>query len=441
VGGDLTAAAEFGAWGGVSPARQRVLAMRDRTAALPRVEGTLLPYGLGRSYGDSCLNDGQSIVSVRGMDRFIGFDASTGLLRCESGVSLGEIVEFALPRGWFLPVTPGTRFVTVGGAIANDVHGKNHHRDGTFGHHVRRFELLRSDGSRRECAPGCEEALFRATIGGLGLTGLITWAEIALIKVPGPWILQGAERFATLDEFHARCMALEGTHRYVVAWLDCAGRTDTRGVLFAGNHHDSPAPAPRAPRRVFPFRPGFSLVAGPTVRAFNGLYYRVPRAPASAPRPVPCERFFYPLDAVEGWNRIYGTRGFYQYQCAVPSGDDGKAALAAIMSRIAASGQGSFLGVLKRFGDLPGAGLLSFPLPGYTLALDFPNQGEPTLTLFDSLDAIVRESGGRVYPAKDARMSSASFQAFYPQWEAFAAHVDPAFSSSFWRRVAPARAA
>lgn len=427
---------EFGSWGGVFAASQRVLGMRDRHAPLPLPEtGSLLPHGLGRSYGDSCLNDGNCLIRGRDLDRFIAFDADTGLLRCEAGVLLAEIAEFALPRNWFLPVTPGTKFVTVGGAIANDVHGKNHHRAGTFGHHVRRFELLRSDGSRVVCSAGENAELFRATIGGLGLTGLVTWAEIALKAVKGPWMRQRAVRFESLERFFDLCEPLEREHEYVVAWLDCASRGGaTRGVFFSGGHDDRPGPAPASPERGFPVQPPFSLVNRATLRGFNEIYYHMPRG-GGAPQAVPCDRFFYPLDGIHHWNRLYGPRGFFQYQCAVPEGGAGRGALGEVLRRIGASGEGSFLGVLKRFGAMPPAGVMSFPRAGFTLALDFPNRGAETLALLEALDAIVGEAGGRVYAAKDARMSPQSFRRFYPEWEAFAPYVDPRFSSSFWRRV------
>jgi len=429
---------DYRSWGRLFAPEQRVRAMRDRSAPLPMpADGeSILPYGAGRSYGDSCLNDGNTLLRARDLDRLIAFDGEAGILRCEAGVLLSEIIDFALPRGWFLPVTPGTKFVTLGGAIANDVHGKNHHRDGTLGHHVPRFELLRSDGSRRTCSPTENADLYAATIGGLGLTGLITWAEVRLRRVAGPWIRQRAIRFASLAEFFSLCEPLEREHAFVVAWLDCAtrGAGATRGVFFAGDHDErADASAPPAPRGV-PLTPPFSLVNGATLRAFNALYYRAPRG-GGAPRLVPYDAFFYPLDSIRDWNRIYGPRGFFQYQCLVPEGPRGREALAQILERIAASGEGSFLGVLKRFGEMAPAGMMSFPRPGYTLALDFPNRGERSLALFEALDALLLESGGRCYAAKDSRMSAAAFQAFYPQWREFARFIDPRFSSSFWRRV------
>jgi len=424
-------------WGRVFSAQQELFVFRDRTLSLPEAAGSLLPYGVGRSYGDSCLNDGNALVCARGLDRFVAFDSATGVLRCEAGVLLSEIIEFALPRGFFLPVTPGTKFVTLGGAIANDVHGKNHHRDGTIGHHVPRFELLRSDGARLACSETENAALYRATIGGLGLTGLVTWAEIRLRPVAGGWIRQRAVRFKSLQEFFSLCERLEREHQFVVAWLDCAARGPgaTRGVLFAGDHDDCADRVRDPVARRFPIEPPFSLVNGLTLRIFNEIYYRIPRGGDAKTSRVSYDPFFYPLDGVRAWNLAYGPRGFFQYQCVVPEGKSGCEALAVILSLIADSGQGSFLGVLKRFGNISPAGLMSFPIPGYTLALDFPNRGRGTLALFEELDALVIASGGRGYPAKDARMSAASFRAFYPQWEEFATHVDPRFSSSFWRRV------
>lgn len=428
---------EYGSWGRLFRPEQQVAGMRDRTGGLPLPDDgrTVLPYGLGRSYGDSCLNDGNALIRARDLDRLIAFDAESGLLRCEAGVTLAEITDFALPRGFFLPVTPGTKFVTVGGAIANDVHGKNHHRDGSFGHHVPRFELLRSDGSRTGCSPAEEGALYRASLGGMGLTGLITWADIQLRPVKGPWMRQRALRFSSLDEFFELSGPLEQEHAYLVAWLDCASAASgTRGVLFAGDHDEQPGePIARRPL-PFPVRPPFSLVNGLTLRAFNELYFRIPRGGGSEQR-VSYEPFFYPLDGITSWNRMYGPRGFFQYQCLVPDDEPGREALAAILARIWKSGEGSFLAVLKRLGTMESLGMMSFPRPGYTLALDFPNRGESTLALLESLDEVVRGCAGRVYVAKDSRMSAESFRAYYPDWEAFAAFVDPRFSSSFWRRV------
>lgn len=406
---------------------------------LPRDGRKVLPYGLGRSYGDSCLNHGGVLLATPRMDHLLGFDPRTGLLRCEAGVSLAEILRVFVPRGWFLPVTPGTKHVTVGGAIANDVHGKNHHKAGTFGRHVTRFELLRSDGARRTCSPSENADLFRATIGGLGLTGLVTWAEFRLQPVPSGFIDAESIRTETLDGFFDLSAASERTHDYTVTWIDslARGRSLGRGLFLQGNH--APArpgeatPAPGRERIPFPFdAPGFALNAL-TVGAFNALYSRKQLGKRASKR-MPYDPFFYPLDAIAGWNRMYGKRGFFQYQCWVPF-SDGPGAVRAILEESAAARQASFLTVLKTFGDAPSPGMLSFPRKGVTVALDYPNRGPKTLDLLERLDGLVRKAGGRVYPAKDARMSPASFQAYFPEWKEFSQHVDPAFSSSFWRRV------
>lgn len=403
----------------------------------------MLPYGNGRSYGDSCLNDNGLLLAMRGLDRFIDFDPASGVLRCEAGVLLAEILALAVPQGWFLPVTPGTRFVTIGGAIANDVHGKNHHRAGTFGRHVRRFELLRSDGVRRLCTPDDNADWFGATIGGLGLTGVIVWAELALKRIASPMIDLETIRFDRLQEFFELSRASDRDYEYTVAWIDCLarGRSLGRGLFMRANH----APALRyngtakpARRRHMPVTPPVSLVNRATLRPFNSLYFH--RQRGRHRRTVAhYEGFFYPLDAILAWNRMYGASGFMQYQCVVPpaAGED---ATREILARIAASGTGSFLSVLKLFGDIASPGWLSFPRPGVTLALDFPNRGAPTLRLLDALDEVVATAGGAVYPAKDARMSAHSFQCYFPDWQRLLPYVDPRFSSSLWRRVTGASA-
>lgn len=434
----MTAAVGPASWGRYPKARHEVVVLRDRSGALPSGTRPMLPYGNGRSYGDVCLNDDGVLLHTRGLDRFIAFDAETGRLACEAGVLLSEILDLVVPRGWFLPVTPGTKFVTIGGAIANDVHGKNHHGAGTFGGHVLRFELLRSDGSRLRCGPDENADWFRASVGGLGLTGLITWAEIQLRRTTTPWIVQESVRFPSLDGFFDIARESDGRYEYTVAWIDClaTGSALGRGVFHRGNHAPAGTARPKreSSRKLsVPFTPPISLVNRLTLRAFNPLYYR--RAP-ERPVPVvaPYDACFYPLDGIGEWNRLYGPKGFLQYQCVVPT-DTGPATMREILSRIGRSGRGSFLSVLKVFGDRPSPGMMSFPRPGVTLALDFPNGDAETFALLDGLDEVVAGVGGAVYPAKDARMQGARFRAFFPQWEAFSPFIDPKFSSSFWRRV------
>jgi len=420
-------------WGRYPRATQQIIPLRWRDEPLPAVPGTMLAYGNGRSYGDVCLNDGGTLLHTRGLDRFISFDAGSGVLRCEAGVLFSEILDFAVPRGWFLPVAPGTRFVTVGGAIANDVHGKNHHRAGTFGEHVRCFELLRSDGSRLPCSRSENMDLFTATIGGLGLTGLIAWAEFALLRVPGATMQTETIGFGGLDEFFSLSEQSEADHDYTVAWIDCAGagKTFGRGLFIRANHAAASDAAVRRLRLSVPFTPPFPLINGLTLRAFNAAYFHATRR---GRRLIPYAPYFFPLDAIGEWNRIYGPRGFLQYQCVVPP-PAARDAIAELLKRIAASGSGSFLAVLKVFADRQAAGILSFARAGTTLALDFPNRGAATLELLERLDDIVAAAGGAVYPAKDARLSGERFRRYFPHWQKMLEHVDPRFSSGFWRRV------
>ena len=419
-------------------------ALQWRTDPLPAPDGrTLLPYGRGRSYGDSCLNAGGALISTEALDRFISFDPSTGVLACEAGVTLEEILRLVTWQGWFLPVTPGTKFVTVGGAIANDVHGKNHHRAGTFGRHVRRFELLRSDGQRLLCSPTENAEWYRATIGGLGLTGLVVWAEVQLRRISNPYILNETVPLRNLDEFFELSRASDKDYEYTVAWVDClkTGKKVGQGLFYRGNHAPPQFDAvpllkshlSRSRGLVVPFdMPGW--VMNPlSVRAFAFLYYhRHHLMPAE--QLVHYDPFFYPLDGVHGWNRAYGKRGMLQYQCVVPF-EQGDGAIRAILEEIGKSGLGSLLSVLKTFGDVPSPGMMSFPRPGVTLAVDFANAGKKTHALFARLDKMTRDFGGALYPAKDALMSPEGFATYFPQREAFARYIDPAFSSSFWRRV------
>jgi FAD/FMN-containing dehydrogenase len=400
---------------------------------------SVLAHAYGRSYGDSCLNEHGISLDVSHLNRFISFDAETGLLCCEAGVSLADILNVMVPRGWFLPVTPGTKFVSIGGAIANDVHGKNHHAAGTFGCHVTRFEILRSDGQHLLCSPDENRELFQATIGGLGLTGLILWAELQLKPIVNAAIDVEHIRFSSLKEFFAISAESDRAFEYTVSWVDLlvGGQALCRGIFTRGNHNQSPALTREASKPRIPLTLPFDLpqfLLNPlTVKSFNELYYHV-QIPRHVHKVVPYDPFFYPLDAIRQWNRMYGKRGFLQYQFVVPlAGSD--EAMREILGCIRQSGSGSFLTVLKKFGDIKSPGMLSFPRPGLTLALDFAYAGEKTLRLLDKLDELVCSYGGTVYAAKDARMSIESFRQFYPRWQEFTEYIDPHFSSSFWRRV------
>ena len=393
-----------------------------------------LAFGMGRSYGDVCLNPGGVLWDTTGLDHFIAFDADTGRVACEAGVLLRDIQRMAVPRGWMLPVTPGTQLVTVGGAIANDVHGKNHPRLGSFGNHVTRLQLARTSGDLVDCGPELRPDWFRATVGGLGLTGVIVNAEIQLRRVPGPWLDGETVPFGTLDEFLSVSRASEAPWEYTVAWIDCIGAGAGRGLFMRANHTERTGRrVPSARQRTVPLEPPVSLVNGLSLRPFNFAYYHAGRLRAGRSL-AHYERFFYPLDGLHQWNRMYGPRGFYQYQCAVPEAA-GAEAVAAMLREISASGEGSFLAVLKAFGHAASVGMLSFPMPGLTLALDFPNRGERTLRLFERLDAMVAQAGGRLYAAKDARMPRALFEQGYPGLGEFLAYRDAGISSAMSRRL------
>ncbi|MBO0780761.1 MAG: FAD-binding oxidoreductase [Ktedonobacteraceae bacterium] len=413
---------------------------RSEPPDLSVYEQSVLPYGYGRSYGDSCLNERGITLDASHLSRFIAFDDQRGTLRCEAGVSLAEVLAVIVPRGWFLPVSPGTKFVSVGGAIANDIHGKNHHKAGTFGCHVTQFELLRSNGERILCSPQINPEMFSATIGGLGLTGLILWAEFRLKPIVNPYIDMDSIRFESLDEFFTISAESDKDYEYTVAWVDIliGGKGICRGKFTRGNNNRSPDLASKSLKKRLPLAvpfnfPSFALNTL-TVKAFNEAYYHV-QLPKHVHKVVPYDPFFYPLDSIHEWNRMYGKRGFLQYQFVVPFGNDGQEAMREIMRRIQRSGEGSFLTVLKQFGDIKSPGMLSFPRPGLNLALDFSYHGEKTLHLLAELDGIVVQSGGAIYPAKDAAMSAEHFKIFYPRWQEFQQYIDPKFSSSFWRRV------
>jgi len=353
-------------------------------------------------------------------------------------VSLEEVLKLIVPHGYFLPTTPGTKFITVGGAVANDVHGKNHHRAGTFGCAVTQFELLRSNGERLRCSPEINPEWFRATIGGLGLTGLITWVEFKLRRIESAFVEVESLKFRNIEEFFEISAESDTHFEHTVSWLDCLS-TDAslgRGILMRGNHATSSAgnlKVHRQPKLRVPCDlPGFALNKW-SIKVFNAAYYSRLRSKVTRAT-THYDPFFYPLDAVNHWNRVYGRRGFFQYQFLVPFAGD-QTVIREILGKIAASGQGSFLAVLKAFGKCQSPGLLSFPREGITLALDIPNRGPQTLALLNALDLTVSAAGGRLYPAKDARMSAAMFQTSYPEWQEFANYVAPAFSSGFWRRV------
>jgi len=387
----------------------------DAVRRAVRADGALLPRGLGRSYGDSAL--GERLVDLRALDHLLDFDLERGVLSCAAGASLQALQRFLVPRGWFLPVVPGTRFVTVGGAIASDIHGKNHHVHGSFGDHVRSMDMVLADGSRVVVDREMHGDLFRATCGGMGLTGVIVAATIQLLPIRSSEIVETTHRARNLSHV----LALFEEHAaptYSVAWIDCLATGDAlgRSVLMLGEHApDGPLRAPVKPPIPVPIDFPPWCMNRTTMGAFNQLYYAKAGAGEHTHRKS-FESYFHPLDAVADWNRLYGKQGFLQHQFVIPK-EEGPEALASILGLIARSGKASFLAVLKVFG--PGNDhLLSFPFEGYTLALDF--QADPAaFELLDQLDERVRHHHGRLYLTKDARMSRAMFEAGYPAIDAF----------------------
>ncbi|OIO01423.1 MAG: hypothetical protein AUJ49_07760 [Desulfovibrionaceae bacterium CG1_02_65_16] len=413
-------------WGKYPVAESTLAAPRSQadTAQLLRGADTAIGRGMGRCYGDSSLAE-PLIISSRRLDRMLDFNPATGRLAAEAGVTLSEILDAFAPRGWFPPVTPGTRFVSLGGAIASDVHGKNHHVSGCFGQHTAWVDLVTAGGETVRCSPELEPELFAATHGGHGLTGFIAQAAVDLVPIQSAYIRQETVKAANLGEI-MDAFEQSGGWTYSVAWIDCAaaGSGLGRSVLMRGEHARPDelgklpaklraAPLTLPPAHTLSIPVDFpSFVLNPwSVKAFNMLYYGKAHSGVSESI-VPYTTFFYPLDAVNEWNRIYGKRGFTQYQFVIPK-EAGRAGLEKILARIAASGLGSFLAVLKLFGrqDHP-KGNMSFPMEGYTLALDFPI-GEKLFPLLDTLDAMVLDYGGRLYLTKDARMSAETFRRGY----------------------------
>jgi FAD/FMN-containing dehydrogenase len=420
-------------WGRLSALPHEVIALGDRSrvaAELAR-DGPGIAYGLGRSYGDECLNPHGVLWNTSGLDRFIGFDEESGRLVCEAGVVLRDIQRLVIPRGWGLPVLPGTQFVTVGGAIANDVHGKNHHETGTFGDHVKSLRMLRTDGQEIVCGPAERPDWFAATVGGLGLTGLIVEAELQLRRLPGPWLDAETIPYSGLDAFFRLSEESHPAWEHAVSWIDCTDDA-VRGLFMRAKPVTGEHGTWRDRRLAMPLVPPVSLVNRLTLKPLNLLYWMMNKRRLGR-RIAHYEPFLFPLDGIRDWNRLYGPRGFYQYQCVVPR-EAGSAPIRDMLAAIARSGDGSVLAVLKTFGDRWPPGLLSFARPGVTLALDFQNRAGIE-NLFERLDAIVSTAGGRLYPAKDARMPRAMFEAGYPRLGEFMGYRDPGMSSAMSRRL------
>ncbi|MFE6159193.1 FAD-binding protein [Streptomyces sp. NPDC056486] len=438
-------------WGRTAPSTARLIRPRSPEEAVAALQACGerggIARGLGRAYGDAAQNAGGAVLDMTGMDRIHAIDADAGTVLCDAGVSLHHLMEVLLPLGWFVPVTPGTRYVTVGGAIGADIHGKNHHGSGSFSRHVMAVELLTADGAVQAVERGT--ALFDATAGGMGLTGVILAATLRLQPVETSLMTVDTERATDLDDLMARLTATDHRYRYSVAWIDLLARGVSMGrsVLTRGDHAPLDALPPRARRAPLTFRPG-QLPAAPrflpegllgrkSVGLFNELWYRkAPRLRVGELQKM--STFFHPLDGVPHWNRVYGRGGFVQYQFVVGYGKE--ESLRRIVRRISDRGCPSFLAVLKRFGD-GDPGWLSFPMPGWTLALDIPANLPGLGAFLDELDEEVASSDGRVYLAKDSRLRPEMLAAMYPRlddFRALRADLDPrgVFRSDLSRRLA-----
>jgi len=423
------------AWGRLQPREHLIVpaSFADEMVAAVRASDKrpLLCRGLGRSYGDVALNGDGYLLDTTRADHFLFADWQAGVVRAEAGLSLDALLRVCVPRGWFLPVTPGTKFVTLGGAVANDVHGKNQESAGTIGCHVRRIGLARSTGEMLDLS--ADESLFAATIGGLGLTGVIVWVELKLLPIRSATMQVETLAMTGLDDFF-RLSSESADWPYTVSWVDSLARGPAlgRGLFISGRHAGTGALAPHGARRLtIPHAASYFLNRG-TISLFN-FFYRT-RPWVTGRTTMHYERFFYPLDSLSDWNRLYGGRGFFQHQSVVPM-KNAPETVRSLLELTAEREEPSFLAVLKVLGDRASPGLLSFPKSGVTLALDLPNRGEGTRRLLDRMADLMVTAGGRLYPAKDATMSGEAFRAGYPAWRELEQRRDPAIMSDFWRRV------
>ncbi len=421
---------ELTGWGGSSRALCRAARperWRDAAAAVAQADGSgLLAFGAGRSYGDTGLNGGGSALLTERLNRILAFDHATGETVVEPGVTFADLLEVFLPKGFLVPVSPGTAYATIGGAVANDVHGKNHEKVGSFGHHVRWLEILLPSGDIVRASPEERPELFAATIGGIGLTGIILAVCFRMIRVPSNAVALCERRVRDLEAYLEALESAGEKAHFSVGWIDAlaGGRALGRGILETAEPSSEGVVERRKRTRAVPFDcPGFLLNRW-SVKAFNALYYRR-FARRERRRRVDYGKFLYPLDALVDWNRLYGGRGFHQFQCVVPF-EAGAPALRRLLETVRAGRNASPLAVLKTLGKT-GLGHLSFPMPGYTLAVDLPRK-PGVEELLGKLEAITLDHGGRIYLAKDSCLSAEGFARMYPklaQFRAVLADIDP----------------
>ena len=423
-----------GSWGLPAHAPKRTFSLSEVQNNTALIAGDLaLPIGLGRSYGDVGLNTGHTVITSSDKNHFLDFDRENALLKCQAGVSLAEIQRTFIPQGYALIATPGTAQVSVGGAVANDVHGKNHHRVSSFGAQVQELTLLRTSGELIVCSRENNSELFEATIGGLGLTGFILDATFRLKKVNSAFLIQDTLQFENVGEFLKLSQESEESHEYSVAWVDTSKRKFGRGFLMRANTADDGDLAiPTRKAIELPMLP-FGVV-NKYSNALAASAYALGNSKEKSGIKVDYQKYFYPLDAIAHWNHAYGPKGFYQYQFVVPT-ENAEAAINEILRLVAMSGNQSFLSVLKTLGGQKPAGLLSFTRPGVTVALDFENRCVETLELFSRLDKVLSAAGGALNLSKDARMPKSLFEQSYSRYQELEALRDPGISSGLSRRL------
>ncbi len=419
-------------WGRTAPSMAETVRPRseEEIGELLSSSEHVIARGLGRSYGDAAQLGGGVVLRNDDLGG-VSSISPTGEVKCGAGISLHELLQLSIPQGWFIPVTPGTRQVSIGGAVAADVHGKNHHRDGSFSQHVTSLRLITPMGAFT-CSPTENADLFWATAGGMGLTGVITSVTLQLIAIETDQVLVDTQKFSSLDSIMSEMEARDSSYKYSVAWVDCMtkGAKMGRGILTRGEHAtatDVESPkrlAPAEAKLSVPFNAPSGLLNPLTIKAFNELWYRIaPQEKLAQPQSL--SSFFHPLDGVRDWNRLYGQRGFVQYQFCVP--DSAGETVVRAIEKLSSSGVPSFLAVLKRFGNA-NPGLLSFPSAGWTLALDLPVGPALLPEVLDGLDEMVISAGGRIYFAKDARLSPDKVAVMYPRLAEFQAlkhRIDP----------------